>query len=92
MYAWTLENSGGHANPVGQKKPNPWGLFDMYGNVWEFYVELNVAAPSYRWSRGGSWRDEAVSCRSTQRFRRDPSDRDGPDGFRVVMIPYGVAK
>jgi formylglycine-generating enzyme required for sulfatase activity len=34
-YAWFKDNSSGKSNPVGQKKPNPWGLYDMYGNVLE---------------------------------------------------------
>jgi len=38
-YAWGIGNSGGKANPVGQKKPNPWGLYDIYGNVWEMVAD-----------------------------------------------------
>lgn len=38
-YAWFTPNSGNTSNPVGQKKPNPWGLHDIYGNVWEMVAD-----------------------------------------------------
>lgn len=34
-YAWYKDNSGNKSHPVGTKKPNPWGVYDMYGQVWE---------------------------------------------------------
>jgi len=39
-YAWFKDNSGGASHPVGQKKPNPWGLYDIYGNVCERVADV----------------------------------------------------
>ncbi|MFM7738591.1 MAG: formylglycine-generating enzyme family protein, partial [Planctomycetota bacterium] len=76
-YAWHYKKVDDKTHPVGQKKPNAWGLYDMHGNVWEFcsdrygdYPKSAVSDPvgtgkgSNRVDRGGSWYFGAASCRS----------------------------
>jgi formylglycine-generating enzyme required for sulfatase activity len=95
-YAWYAKNSGQTTHPVGGKKPNAWGLYDMHGNVYEWcqdwystYPSGSVTDPtgsssgSNRVFRGGSW---FVSdfCRSAFRSGDAPDYRDDSLGFRVL--------
>jgi formylglycine-generating enzyme required for sulfatase activity len=88
-YAWFGDNSGGKYQKVGTKKPNPWGLYDMHGNVMEWtldqysptgYVGLSnenpwrVSTQPYPQSvRGGSWNDPPDQLRCGVRVASDPS-------------------
>ena len=96
-YAWYKDNSGKTTHPVGGKKPNAWGLYDMHGNVWEWCQDwygpypggsatdpIGVTSGSYRVFRGGSWYGYARGCRSANRSRDTPGHRDYDLGFRVL--------
>src|SRR6185436_6059987 len=88
-FAWFNGNSGGSTHAVGQKLPNPWGLYDMHGNVSEWCHDWYVIIPpggiavdprgpatspsSSRVFRGGSFSGIAGSCRSASRHPFGPS-------------------
>jgi hypothetical protein len=94
---WFDENSDGKTYPVRKKKANQWGLYDMHGNVREWcedwYGDYNAddqvdpagsASGRVRALRGGSWRDQAISCHSADRSGLDPRDCDKVLGFRLA--------
>jgi len=83
-------------HPVGQKKANELGIYDMSGNVWEYchdyyseYTDSEQIDPvaelsDYRCGRGGSWFGEASFCRISNREFGGPYERGGNVGFRIV--------
>ena len=97
-YAWTLANAGSSSHPVGAKKPNEWGLYDMHGNVWEWCADwyaggytagalidpLGASCGTSRALRGGSWGIGAPHLRSARRANYSPGDRYNNCGVRVV--------
>jgi formylglycine-generating enzyme required for sulfatase activity len=98
-YAWYDGNSGNKTHPVGQKKPNGWGLYDMIGNVWEWceddWHDSYAGAPDdgtawlgndndYPIVRGGSWYYDPNVCCSASRHNSNRRGLDYSLGFRVV--------
>jgi len=98
-YAWYWANTDTTPQPVAQKLPNDWGLYDMSGNVFEWcedwYHESHSGAPtdgsarvspsgSSRIERGGAWFGDARYCRSANRGVDSPGSGGGGLGFRLA--------
>ncbi|MCY3017607.1 MAG: formylglycine-generating enzyme family protein [Planctomycetota bacterium] len=98
QFAWFKENCTRSPQPVGSRQPNPWGLYDMYGNVWEwcndfykegYYGESPEKDPRgpdtslARVLRGGCWNSRATMCRSAYRNNEDPGYTDACFGRDV---------
>ncbi len=83
-YGWDSTNSGGQAHLVGEKKRNPFGLYDVHGNVWEWCEDTSGLA---RLRRGGSWKFAASLCRSAHRAYSQPSMIAFGLGFRLARSP-----
>ncbi|MFB3789670.1 MAG: formylglycine-generating enzyme family protein [bacterium] len=100
QYMWWCGNAGIQLHEMGLKLPNPWGLYDMHGNVWEWCNDwwedpsnrgpqtdpIGVNSGLARVARGGSWGDGSSSCRSAGRYYWWPDNSHSLLGFRVVLF------
>ena len=90
-FAWMGRNARNDTHPVGQKKPNEWGLYDMQGNVAEFCADVvqGATADGEEWHvvRGGNIRSGFSECRSVSRFPRRTVVPLRQDGVRLMCVP-----
>jgi formylglycine-generating enzyme required for sulfatase activity len=99
-YTWYRENSEDKTHPVGKKGANPWGLYDVHGNVWEWvqdewhYAYDSAPADGSAWEdgvgaslvfRGGGWFDYAGGCQSASRAFFVQGVRARDLGFRLLQ-------
>jgi len=100
-HGWHVDNSGAKTHPVGQKKPNAFGLYDMHGNMYEwcrdwydekFYAKAkdvdpeNTTGAECRVLRGCAWKSAPQYCRTANRIKHTSGKRFNDFGFRVVIV------
>lgn len=90
-YAWHTGNAAGNDPPVGAKKPNGWGLYDVHGYLWEWTIADKVAEGSGI-LRGGSWKDTADKLTSSYRRVDKASLQDDAVGLRCVLAAVAEEK
>ena len=103
-YAWYSDNSSNTTHPVAEKLCNPWGLYDIHGNVLEWCEDfwsddytsasnVNPTGPKEGHSRvlrGGGWGSAARYARSACRLFSAPGGRNDSVGFRCAQVQGGA--
>jgi len=93
-YAWIKDNSGERTHPVGEKKPNAFGLYDMHGNVceWNEDMSTNERGDSGRVYRGGDWSRIAKFCIVSSLELMGPAHHHHGFGLRVARAASSDAR
>jgi formylglycine-generating enzyme required for sulfatase activity len=95
-YAWCINNSSTHSHPVGTRRPNDWGFFDMHGNAWEWCQDRAgtkalagklprgevITNAVQRTARGGAFGHGVLALNSTSYVDLNPTQQGGDLGFR----------
>lgn len=98
---WYCGNGKDGSHPVAKRGPNPWGVYDVYGNVWEWVWDASGSYPSgavtdpigpasgtERISRGGAYHNSPNNCRAAVRASDKPSDVYHDTGFRLARTAF----
>ena len=84
-HAWYMDNSDEKTHPVGGKRPNGFGLYDMTGNVWEWVQDCWPDDCRFRVVRGGAWNNSPEVLGLSFRLRAYPDGRNSLIGFRLAQ-------
>ncbi len=98
QHGWSYDNSDGQTHLVAKLSPNPFGLYDVHGNVWEWVEDAYTAkllggvdplqdSGRDRVVRGGGWYSGAQDLRSADRYGVDPGHGGNSVGFRLLRVP-----
>lgn len=82
---YDFEESYGATKEVTSYLPNPWGFFNVHGNVWEYCSGISDFSPVFRFARGGSWSDNSDFMRSAYRLEIQKDSNNHTLGLRIAL-------